>query len=216
MGDIDRLLSEYIQQQLAGQRPDPMRFIEQLDGDERELLSNLIDAYLLDAPREPFDAVAYKGSAAERAVEAIDRSLHGQSGLWPSLLPRLRDRAQLKRTAVVAKLAVALGAPAKEAKVGDYYHQMEQGLLPAVGVSSRVLDALASIVGTSADALRRAGEAIRPGGADTLEVRAMQDPAFARTGLPDLAKGPVPAPAEAQRSPAENEWDDIDEMFRGG
>ena len=45
-----------------------------------------------------------------------------------------RAKAQLKRSDLVARLAAALGAQDKQAKVGSYYHEMERGLLPSEGV----------------------------------------------------------------------------------
>ena len=58
----------------------------------------------------------------------------------------------------MAQLAARLGAEGQSEKVGAYYHQMEQGLLPASGVSDSVLEALGRIVGDRAEALRKAGE----------------------------------------------------------
>src|ERR687895_645546 len=60
------------------------------------------------APPRTWDAAAYKGSSAERIADALDRSFRGQAGLWPAVLPRLRDRARLTRGALVERLAEAL------------------------------------------------------------------------------------------------------------
>ena len=49
------------------------------------------------------------------------------------MLPRLRDRAGLKRSTLVERLAAALGVSDRQDKVAGYYHEMEQGLLPAAG-----------------------------------------------------------------------------------
>ena len=99
-------------------------------------------------------------------AESLEKSLDGVAGLWPAVLPGLRERARLKRAELVARLADALGVSGGEKKVADYYHRMEQGTLPASGVSDRVLEALGKLVGTSAAALRRAGQAAaEPGGA---------------------------------------------------
>ena len=63
----------------------------------------------------------------------------------------------MRRAELVSRLAAELGAGDREAKVAGYYHAMEQGTLPAAGVSDRVLEALGRIVGESAAALRAAG-----------------------------------------------------------
>jgi hypothetical protein len=144
-------------------------------------------------------------------VESLRQSLEGSSGLWPALLPRLRDAARLKRRDVVSGLAAAVGLSGREEKVERYYHQMEQGLLPADGVSTRVLEALGSILGQSADALRKAGSALEPPAEAGRAAAPAQ--AFARHGYPaDYDE----APAAAAPPPEAEEWDEVDQLFRGG
>ena len=118
----------------------------------------LIDAYLARAPRQPFHQAAFGGSSAERTVDELERAIAGQAGLLASAyLPRLRDRAGLKRSTLVERLASSLGVSDRQDRVAGYYHEMEQGLLPARGVSDRVLESLGQIVGESAGVLREAG-----------------------------------------------------------
>ena len=85
---------------------------------------------------------------------------------------------------------------------------MEQGLLPAAGVSDRVLEALGQIVGETAQALREAGRALRPPGEGPAAAPPPRSPA-ART--PSRRRPPPEAPAAE-----EGEWDEVDELFRGG
>src|ERR1700752_5018661 len=92
MPELERLFTEFVERHLAGEDPDPWSYIEQLSGEKREELEELIDAYFVDAPPRAWDATAYKGSSAERIAEALDRSFRGRAGLWPAVLPRLRDR----------------------------------------------------------------------------------------------------------------------------
>ena len=214
MADLERLFAEFVEAHLGGGDPDPWEYIGRLEGSDREELEELIDAYFMDAPPRPWDAEAFGGSEAERVVDALDRSFRGRAGLWPAVLPRLRDRARLKRRELVAKLAEALGVTDREEKVASYYHQMEQGLLPSAGVSGRVLEGLAKILGVSADSLRKAGQALRA------EVGPADDAVFARTTQPSpewqmehAEAAPPPAAAHAER---EAEWDEVDELFRGG
>src|SRR5919106_523740 len=72
----------------------------------------------------------------------------------------------LARTSGVEReqLAARLGAQSKQEKVASYYHEMEQGRLPASGVSDTVLEALGKIVGYGKEALRTAGQMPAPGG----------------------------------------------------
>ncbi len=86
---------------------------------------------------------------------------------------------------------------------------MEQGLLLAQGVSGRVLDALGRIVGATARMLREAGHALTPPGQGPPVAPTA---AFARRAFAETAGATSPdAPPEQ-----EGEWDQVDELFRGG
>lgn len=214
MAEVERLFAEFVEAHLGGGDPDPWEYVGRLEGSDREKLEELIDAYYLDAPPRAWDAEAFRGSDAERLVDAIDRSFRGRAGLWPAVLPRLRDRARLKRSELVARLADALGVTDREQKVASYYHQMEQGLLPSTGVSRRVLDDLAEILGVTADSLRASGRTLRTDAGEA------EDAVFARTARPSpewqlehAEAAPPPGAAGAER---EVEWDEVDELFRGG
>ncbi|MDA0170196.1 hypothetical protein OJ998_13950 [Solirubrobacter taibaiensis] len=203
MTDVDQLLAEFIAEDRAGGVADPSAYLARADEGARAELSALLDGYLARAPRRAFSRAAFTASPAHGLVDDLDRTLYGSSGTWPSLLPRLRDRARMRRSDLVTQLAAALDLPGREAKVGAYYHAMEQGTLPSAGVSQRVLEALGRLVGESADVLRRAGEATsappRAGGE-----------AFARVASAPAA--PAAAPMRARR-PAR---DEVDELFTSG
>lgn len=212
MTDVERLLQQFIAEDRERGDADPMTYLGQVHGADRAELEALIDGYLARAPRRRFDATAYAGSPARSVVEDLGQVIRGRSGLWPALLPRLRHEARLKRTELVARLAEALGAEDRTDKVGGYYHAMERGLLPAAGVSDRVLDALGRIVGESAQALRDAGRAI--GSSDESASSAL---AFARIAEPDPALAELTAGPEAPAlTQPGDERDEIDELFTGG
>jgi hypothetical protein len=200
MQDVNRLIAEYKEAYRAGQG-DPRPFLERAAPADRALLAALIDAFLEDAPRRDFSE---DDSAAGAVAEEVQRTLAGASGLWPALLPRLRGRARLRRAEVVSQLAARLGAHGQQDKVGLYYHQMEQGLLPESGVSDTVLEALGRIVGYTAEALRKAGRLPAAG-----PPRADEEAVFARAtyGEPAEPAGAAPRPGE---------WDEVDRLFRGG
>src|SRR5215213_3287884 len=110
MSDVDRLLGEYIAAHRAGQTADPAAYLARAPSDEdREELAALIDGYLARAPRRRWDPDAFHGSSAERVAEGLERAIGGAAGLWPVELPRLRERAQIRRTELVARLTSALG-----------------------------------------------------------------------------------------------------------
>lgn len=207
MSDVDRLLAEYVAEHRAGGEADPHEYLSRASTSQRTELAALMDAYLARAPRHQFDEADFRGSSAERTVDELERAIGGQAGLWPALLPRLRDRAGLKRSELVERLAAALGVSDRKDKVGGYYHEMEQGLLPARGVSDRVLDALAELVGETAQRLREAGRALAPSG----DGPAAAPAAFARRAYAE----PAGASSPGVQPRGEGEWDEVDELFRG-
>jgi hypothetical protein len=205
MNDVERLLAEYKEAHRSGGEADPERFLSRLSGVEREQLSGLIDAYLERAPRREFDAAALRDSSAAAVADSVQRTLAGSAGLWPVLLPRLRNQARIKRADLVAELAARLGAQSKQEKVASYYHEMEQGRLPASGVSDSVLEALGKIVGYGKDALRSAGGMPAPGGRPH-EAGAV----YTRTTRREEPEKEAVAPAPPE------EWDEVDRLFRAG
>ena len=209
MSSVQRLLSAFIEEHRAGGDADPSAYLERVPYRERLALAALIDAYLARAPRRAFDEARARETGAQASADSLTRAISGTSGLWPVLLPRLRARAALKRHDLVERLAQSLGVGAQTAKVERYYHQMEQGQLPAPGVSDSVLEVLAGLLGSSARALRQAGQALA--GAAAPELRAGQ--AFARATRLDAIADQGPPAASAS---AEEAWDEVDELFRGG
>lgn len=219
MADIDTLFADYVAEHRSGGEADPLLYLEQAQGPERAELAALIDGYLVRAPGQGWDGEAFKGSLAATWTEGMGRSLSGSAGIWPVLLPSLRERARIRRSELVERLAGALGVGAEEERVGSYYHQMEQGQLASEGVSTRVLEALAGLVGSSADALREAGEALGPGGSPASGA------VFARTAQPDSEWASADAMAPPLRSPGidaggserrQPDRDEVDRLFTGG
>jgi hypothetical protein len=210
MSDVERLLAEYKQVHRSGGDADPSPFLARASGVEREQLAALIDAYLEQAPRREFDAAAFRDSPAAAVADSAHRTLAGSAGLWPVLLPRLRNQARIRRADLVAELAARLGAQSQQDKVASYYHEMEQGRLPAAGVSDTVLEALARIVGYGKDALRSAGQMPAPGG-PARDAGAVYARTTTRPGAPAAdTEAPTAAPA------GPDEWDEVDRLFRAG
>lgn len=221
MSEIDRLVDEFRTSFEAGEAPDPATFLDRAPDGERQELEALIDRVVMDAPRRRWDPVAYEASPAKQAVDRAFESLDGVSGSWPELLPSLRDRARVKRAELVVRLAAALGHPARTEKVGDYYNRMEHGLLPAEGVSGRVIEALAEIVGASADAIRAAGSAGRTTTSFDSTVfmrRTLADEDYAAAEAMDAAPAPAgaPPPPQSPGTTPEPYSDEIDQLFTGG
>lgn len=220
MTRIDEALAKYANDFEEGNAPNPLPYLELVDEESRQELASAIDEYLMTAPRKQWDAAAYEASEAGRIADRLWRSMDGASGEWPILLPSLRERSRLTRRRVCERLAAWLDAPADDQRVASYYHEMEQGLLPWRGVSSRVIEGLGSIFDIPAEEIERAA---RRGG--DLPPPATTEAAMARVGAPDprftddpdlttgdtfegMASPPIEKPAA--------EWDEIDRAFLGG
>ncbi len=214
MTHVRQLLEQFKTEFRGGQSPNPRAFLERVEGLQRSQLERGIERFLITEPRRAYDEEALSLSAARQVGENMERSMFSQAGLWPSLLPRLRVRARLRRAELISQLASALEAEGQAGKVGAYYHGMEQGTLRADGVSDRVLQALGPILGETAGRLRSAGEAFDP-------VEGLDDvpaSAFARTSTPG-PKGrssKTATAAEATTPPDPGKWDEVDRLFRGG
>lgn len=211
---VDAALAAFAAAHESDPSTDPVPFLERVPAEQQPLLEQLLDAYLTHAPRPAFDREAYESSWMREAVDAFEAQARpaGAAEGWRSLLPRLRDRAQLTRERLVADLARALGLGGREAKVGAYYHEMEQELLDPAGISDRVFDALGALLGESAETLRAAGERIAPPASPGTAAT------FARTATPDprYEFDDVRGPQELIDAASAGEWDEIDELFRGG
>jgi hypothetical protein len=215
MAEVDRLLREYIERFESGGSSDPGDLLEQVEGADREKLSALIGGYLEhSAPAQEWDPAAFEGSLAERASARVAERWSETAGELPVELVRLRNERQITRAELVSGLADALGVSGARERVASYYHQLEHGLLPAEGVSSKVWDALAQLLRTSAKALREAGASVRTTSAEAAAS------AYARTAPP-----PPDEYVSAQRleegmaspgEPASKEAEEVDRLFTGG
>ncbi|KAA0273451.1 MAG: hypothetical protein EDQ89_04905 [Acidobacteria bacterium] len=203
---IDELAADYE----AGRAVDPAALLGRVDPDQRQELAALIDSFLMTAPPRKWDPEAYEGSLPQRSVDRVYEAIVAESGTWPELLPALRRKAKIKRAELVSRLAAALGLSAARQveKVGSYYHRMEQGQLRPAGVSARVIDALAAILGTEPGRIRAAGGGAGDRGGEGL--------AFARTAFPD-AEFAADAAGPARRSTADEPGhDEVDALFLDG
>jgi hypothetical protein len=210
MTTVDELFDQFRAAYRAGGDADPRRFLDRVSGLERRELEALIDTFLGQDPGRAFDEAAFERFTESPLRLGVRREVEESLGLaedWTTLLKQARTAAEIPRSTLVSRLAAALGVQAQERKVRDYYHEMELGLLPARGVSDRVLEALSRIVNVPVERLRAAGERLAPPGAGAA------GPVFARTA----ASQPAPAPAmRSQMSAPEDAWDEVDQLFRGG
>jgi hypothetical protein len=209
MDSVDNAFEAYIEAFRAGD-VDPNPFFERVDESERPQLEFLIDAFLEEAPVPEFSDLAFEASGAREMANSVMAGIGGRSGQWPVLLPKLRNEARLSREEVMSNLAAALGAEGAEAeKVGDYYHDMEWGSLPAKGVTGQVLEALAKIYRTTAGTLRESGRQLGPESprqSGLIVARQPSDAAYEEVS--DSERAPVSHEA--------NPPDRIDQLFTAG
>ena len=194
---------------------DPLPFMEGLDRAERRRFRSMIDRYLDENPARLTDLKRLRDPEFARMIGQVSTKLDGLGGGMSTLVVGLREQRQLLQEDVVAALARDLEASdAEEEKIDDYYHDLEFGNLPAKGISGTLLSSLAKILGTTAERLKKAGEALGPSGsqASSLIYTRMADNAE------EIDMGQA-APAIEAPSGVGRRSDPphrIDELFTGG
>jgi hypothetical protein len=206
--ETDRILSDFVDAWNAGRRPDVDTYLARAPDREREALAGEIATFLAFAPTPDYDDAALAAIRAEPAVLAAGRALEAPGGLWPQLLPRLRERAALSTGDLAARLVAALGLGAdREPKTRGYLEQLEAGALEPRGLSGRLLDGLARVLEVPRGALEGAGAFAAP-----------PAPALFRAegAAAEALRADLDVVADALAAPAGGAWDDVDELFRGG
>jgi len=206
MASADELLDQFIADWNAGRRPRVEDYLERAPTGERDELGALMNTFLDHAPTPQFSSETIAAIQREPAVSELGALADSRAGFWPSLLPRLRRRAKLTRDQLVLQLAERLALPGQEPKIKRYYHQMEAGTLDPEGVSMRVLDSLAAVVGVKTRELEEAGSFQGAGGLASGPLYARAQEANELSGAEWTATMPASA----------GDWDEVDELFRGG
>src|SRR4051812_32305721 len=115
-------------------------------------------AFLAFAPTPDYDDDALAAIRAEPVVASAAVAAGAPGGLWPALLPRLRERAALSTGQLAAGLVSLLGLPAdRERKTRGYLERLEAGALEPRGLSGRLLDGMAHLLGVPRGELDAAG-----------------------------------------------------------
>jgi transcriptional regulator with XRE-family HTH domain len=214
MSGTDRILSEFIDAWNAGRRPRVRAYLQRVpEGAERDALAEQVTTWLEVAPAPRYDDAARAAIRDEPVVRAVLAGVGGDAGVWPSVVPRLRERAGLSVRELAAALVARLGlASDDEPRAVAYLTQLEQGELDAARVSRRLLDALGGLLGTGAATLvdaARFGEPLRPAAAGGALLRA---PEGVEAGVVD----DIEALSRAALTPAPRAMDELDRLFLGG
>ena len=126
---VSRLFDEWAASYARGERPDPREYLTRAGADADEL-GCLMESWLLASPR------------AEPDDESVALARAWVSGASP--LVELRARHGVKRNEVVDAVVKTFDLDlSKRAKVKEYYHRLESGLLDPRGLSPGLVDLLA-------------------------------------------------------------------------
>jgi len=208
MTDAQTLLAKFIADWQGGRRPDVGAILGHATPDQREGLAEAIESFLTNAPVPLYDEQVLLELEGSQAVREAERSLDGRSGAWPLLLPALRRQRRLKRADVARRLATDLGFPDARERVREHLHDMEIGAADSRHVSHEALVALARVLGTSAAALRRAGDVLTFGG-PPLEIEP------SRRGFSDRPPfSEIPSGYRRLDTSAQPAWEEVDRLFR--
>jgi hypothetical protein len=214
--DRERILSQFIDAWHAGQRPDVDDFVDRAPAEERNELADDIATFLTWAPTPAYDGAALDAIEAEPIVAEALAAARGPGGLWPSLLPRLRARAAVSTAQLASGLVDLLALPSgSQRKTEVYLERMEDGELAPAGVSRRLLDGLARLLGVARDELEGAGDLGRWQTPPAAAAPAIQF--RAAPGAAEAIREDLEVLADALMPPDDDEdWDEVDELFRGG
>jgi transcriptional regulator with XRE-family HTH domain len=214
MSTTEQVLSDFIDAWNAGRRPRLRDYLARVpDGPQRDDLADQIGTWLDVAPTPDYDAATRAEIRAEPVVQQIFEAVGDGEGLWPQLVPRLRERRGWSVAQLAERLVARFGlASDDEGRTAAYVVQLERGELDPTRLSRRLVDALGELLGASPGTLADAGgftTVLRPPTMGAALMRADEQP-DARF-LEDIellsraAMRPAPAPMDA-----------VDRLFLGG
>lgn len=208
--DRDRVLSEFIDSWNAGRRPDIDEHLERVAEADRPTLLEDITSFISWSPTPSYDEQTLNAIRAEPAmVEALSRHRRAEPS-WAELLRERREALSLSTSELASRLVGRLGLAAKSAtKAERYLAQTERGELDPSRFRPKLLDALAETLQTSRKQLGGAAWRSMAPAAPAAAFRAEKEAAeYIRDDLELLA--------DMAAAPSEKDWDEVDELFRGG
>lgn len=212
MTNVAHILGEFIAAWNAGQRPRLAAYLERVPPAERDDLADQIETFLMLAAEPEYTAEAWAEMTSDPAVRAAAEAAFAEAEPWPSLLPRLRERAGVTWSYVAERLAQRFDFAGREEKATRYLEDMESGQLEPRRVSRRLLDALGELLGASAETLRDVGllgGAMRPATAGGTLFRAEGDAG-------EWLGEDIEVLSRAAMAPAPAPLDEVDRLFVGG
>ena len=208
--DRDRILSEFIDSWTAGRRPDIDEHLERAAEEDRPTLLEDITSFISWAPTPGYAEATLDAIRAEPAmVEAFARHRTAEPS-WADVLRERRKALSLSTADLAGRLVGQLGLAAKQAaKAERYLEQSERGELDPSRFRPKLLDALAETLQTSRKQLGGAAWRSMAPSAPAAAFRADTEAAeYIRDDLELLA--------DMAATPSKKDWDEVDELFRGG
>ena len=153
MSTVDELYRRYVSAYRDAGDADPRAYLDELHGVDRAELAARIDRFLDTAPPPAFDADAFAAFRADPRRQALVTQI-----LESETLADVRAGAAVTKRDVGAALAQRLGLAPQANVVRARYHDVEVGNVDPRRVAARVWDALAGILGASAERVREAAE----------------------------------------------------------
>jgi transcriptional regulator with XRE-family HTH domain len=214
MSTTEQVLSDFIDAWNAGRRPRLRDYLARVpDGTQRDDLADQITTWLEVAPTPDYDAATRAEIRAEPVVQEIFEAVGADSGLWPQLVPRLRERRGWSIAQLAERLVGRFGLAGEDAdRTAAYVTQLERGELEPTRLSRRLIDALGDLLGASPGTLTDAAgltTMLRAPSMGSALMRADEQPE--QEFLKDIellsraAMRPAPAP-----------MDEVDRLFLGG
>jgi transcriptional regulator with XRE-family HTH domain len=214
MSTTEQVLSDFIDAWNAGRRPRVRNYLARVsDAAEREQLAEQISTWLAVAPTPDYDETARAAIRAEPILQQIFGAVGEDAGLWPQLVPQLRERRGWSITQLAERLVARLNlARDDEGRTADYVAQLERGELAPSRLSRRLVDALGELLGASPGTFADAGgvaSRLRPPTMGAALMRADERPEAQFMEdielLSRAAMRPAPAP-----------MDEVERLFLGG
>lgn len=184
----------------AGEMPDPDAYLSRVPAAEQPELSERIREYLAVAPEPDYPDAAWAVVAGDPAAARAAAIPLGEPEPWPTLLPRLRDRAQTSWAEVARSLGVA-----RPERAERYLEAMERGEHEPARVTRRALSAIGRALDVPVEALLWTGP-------PSTALFRMSGPTVtsASAALDELDRIADLATRDA------DEFDDVDLLFFGG
>ncbi|MGI8556696.1 MAG: hypothetical protein ACR2ND_00040 [Solirubrobacteraceae bacterium] len=160
MTDLDRLLSQFIDEWNAGQLPSVRGYLELVDDErDRSQLAGQITAFLDVAPIPAYPPSTLDDARVGSVANAAASAFEAKSSGWPALLPRWRAAAGLTLEQLADRVLEGAGLRgADRQKAAGYLTSMERGGLDAGVMSGRAMTVVARALGVNAGDLIKAGQ----------------------------------------------------------